>query len=169
MELGSGAAWSRDLAWGLCLIVLNVVFHAISLGLINKDVASRLGGSLQRWHHVFLSVFVVGGAALSTAILHAIEVSFWAAAYTFLGALPNGQTAMLYSMNAMTSYGHVNLYLAPRWQMMGSLEALNGWILFGLTTAFLFAIVQKAWSSHSGPNRAPERMLPLRSSNGEGP
>jgi hypothetical protein len=77
----------------------------------------------------------------------------WAAAYTLLGALPNGRSAMLYSMNAMTSYGHVNLYLAPRWQMMGSLEALNGWILFGLTTAFLFAIIQKAWSSHSGPNR----------------
>jgi len=153
MEFATGGGWSTDLAWGLCLIVLNVVFHAISLGLINKDIASRLGGSMQRWHHVLLSVSVVGGAALSTVILHAVEVSFWAAAYTFLGALPNGHSAMLYSMNAMTSYGHVNLYLAPRWQMMGSLEALNGWILFGLTTAFLFAVVQKAWSSHSGPNR----------------
>jgi hypothetical protein len=153
MEPGSGAGWSSDLAWGLCLIVLNVVFHAISLGLINREVASRLDSSMQRWHHVVLSIFVVGGAALSTVILHAIEVSCWAAAYAFLGALPNGHSAMLYSMNAMTSYGHVNLYLAPRWQMMGSLEALNGWILFGLTTAFLFAIVQKAWSSHGAPNR----------------
>ena len=43
MELGDGAGWSADLAWGLLLIVLNVLFHAISLGLINKDVASRLG------------------------------------------------------------------------------------------------------------------------------
>src|SRR5215469_11725082 len=90
MEFATGGGWSRDLAWGLCVIVLNVVFHAISLGLINKDVASRLGGSLQHRHHVFLSVFVVGGAALSTAILHAIEVSSWAAAYTLLGALANG-------------------------------------------------------------------------------
>jgi len=150
MELGDGAGWSADLAWGLLLIVLNVLFHAISLGLINKEVASRLGGSLQHWHHILLSLCVVGGTALSTAILHAIEVSSWAAGYQFLGALPNRRSAMLYSMNAMTSYGHVNLYLAPRWQMMGSLEALNGWILFGLTTAFLFTIVQKAWSSHSG-------------------
>jgi hypothetical protein len=149
MKLGNGGGWSTDLAWGLLLIVLNVVFHAISLGLINKSVASRLSGSLQHWHHVLLSVCVVGGTALSTAVLHAIEVSSWAAAYQLLGALPDRQSAMLYSMNAMTSYGHVNLYLAPRWQMMGSLEALNGWILFGLTTAFLFAIVQKAWS-HSG-------------------
>jgi len=56
MELGDGAGWSADLAWGLLLIVLNVLFHAISLGLINKGVASRLGGSLQHWHHVLLSL-----------------------------------------------------------------------------------------------------------------
>jgi hypothetical protein len=28
---------------------------------------------------------------------------------------------------------------------MGSLEALNGWILFGLTTAFMFTVIQKVW------------------------
>jgi hypothetical protein len=53
---------------------------------------------------------------------------------------------MLYSLNAMTSCGHANLYLAPRWEMMGALEALNGWILFGLTTAFLFNVIQESWS-----------------------
>jgi hypothetical protein len=26
--------------------------------------------------------------------------------------------------------------------MMGALEALDGWILFGLTTAFLFSVIQ---------------------------
>jgi hypothetical protein len=29
--------------------------------------------------------------------------------------------------------------------MLGALEALTGWILFGLTTAFLFAVIQRAW------------------------
>jgi hypothetical protein len=29
--------------------------------------------------------------------------------------------------------------------MMGALEALNGWILFGLSTAFLYAMIQEAW------------------------
>jgi hypothetical protein len=29
---------------------------------------------------------------------------------------------------------------------MGPLEALDGWILFGLTAAFLFALIQKVWS-----------------------
>jgi hypothetical protein len=46
----------------------------------------------------------------------------------------------------MTTYGHANLYLAQRWQLIGALEALNGTILFGLTTAFLFMVLQKTWS-----------------------
>jgi hypothetical protein len=29
---------------------------------------------------------------------------------------------------------------------MGALEALNGMLLFALTTAFLFAMIQKVWS-----------------------
>ena len=52
---------------------------------------------------------------------------------------------MLYSLSAMTSYGHANLYLQAHWQMMGALEALNGMLLFGPTTAFLFAMIQSVW------------------------
>jgi hypothetical protein len=33
---------------------------------------------------------------------------------------------------------------------MGALEALNGWLLFGLTTAFLFSIIEKVWSLRRG-------------------
>jgi hypothetical protein len=29
--------------------------------------------------------------------------------------------------------------------MMGALEALNGMLLFGLMTAFLFAMIQEVW------------------------
>ena len=61
---------------------------------------------------------------------------------------------MLYSLSAMTSYGHVGLYLERQWQMMGALEALNGMLLFGLTTAFLFAMIQRVWPIGS---RARER------------
>ena len=69
----------------------------------------------------------------------------WALAYRLLGALPDGKTAMLYSLSAITSYGHANIDLEPHWQMMGALEALNGMLLFGLTTAFLFKMIQDVW------------------------
>jgi hypothetical protein len=52
---------------------------------------------------------------------------------------------MLYSLSALTTYGHANIFLEDKWQMMGALEALNGMLLFGLTTAFLFAMIQRVW------------------------
>ncbi len=50
---------------------------------------------------------------------------------------------MLYSLSAKKTYGHANLFLKDRWQLMGALEELNGMLLFGLTTAFPFAMIQR--------------------------
>lgn len=139
------APWGADWAWSLPLIVFTTVLHAYGLGLLHKAVNSRASSGEQRRHPLFLSSFLIGEMALSVTILHAIEGMIWAVTYRVLGALADNKSAMLYSLNAMTSYGHTNLYLAPHWQMMGALEAFNGWILFGLTTAFLFTVIQRAW------------------------
>jgi len=145
MDPGFAPAWGLDWAWGLPLILLTVVFHAYFLGLLNQEVSLKLSDTRRPRHFSSVSNFVIGGTALSATMLHAFECFMWAGAYRLLGALPGTKSAMLYSLSAMTSYGHANLYLTPNWQMMGALEALSGWILFGLTTAFLFTVVQKVW------------------------
>jgi hypothetical protein len=143
---GDAPDWGADWAWGLPIIVLTVTFHAYGLGLINKVVAAfRSAWKAPLGHLASGSSLVIGGAALSAAILHGLEGIMWAITYRLLGASPDNRSAMLYSLEAITSYGHADIHLAPRWEMMGALEALNGWILFGLTTAFLFNIIQKEW------------------------
>ena len=137
-------AWGVDWAWGLPLIIVTVIFHAYVLGLVNRDVTLRLKQSVES-RFAFVSVFVIGGTALAATMLHGFEAFGWAIAYRLLDTKMDFKSAMLYSMSAITSYGHANLYLEPRWQMMGTLEALDGWIVFGLTTAFLFAVIQKSW------------------------
>jgi hypothetical protein len=138
-------SWGADWAWGLPIIVLTVIIHAFGLGLINKRVESMLSGSGRARQLSAVSIFVMGGAALSAAVLHGLEAGIWASAYRLLGALQGNRAAMLYSLNAMTTYGHETASLVSRWQMMGALEALDGWILFGLTTACLFIVMQKTW------------------------
>jgi hypothetical protein len=145
MNAGDAGAWSGNWAWSLPLIVLNVVIHVIGLGLINESVVRILRGAKERPRFMSKFAVVMGIAALLATVLHSIEAAAWAAAYLLLGALPDTKAAMLYSLSAMTSYGHANLFLEEQWQMMGALEALNGMLLFGLTTAFLFALIQKVW------------------------
>jgi hypothetical protein len=146
----NAGAWSGNWAWSLPLIVLNVVLHVIGLGLINKSVVRVLTGAGDRRRFMPTFALVMGVAALLATVLHGIEAATWATAYLLLGALPDTKSAMLYSLSAMTSYGHANLFLEQQWQLMGALEALNGMLLFGLTTAFLFAMIQKVWPVGSG-------------------
>jgi hypothetical protein len=137
--------WIADWAWSLPLILLTVVIHVFGLGVINEKVVRTLSCSTGRRGLVPRFAIVMGAAVLLMTGLHGIEGLAWAAAFLFLGAVPDAKAGMLYSLNAMTTYGHESVSLAPQWQMMGALEALNGMLLFGLTTAFLFAMIQEVW------------------------
>jgi len=139
------AYWGADWAWGLPLIVLTVIIHVSGLGLLNQKIVRVSSGISQRRYSTVMFVVVMGSTVLLVTVLHGIEAGIWAAAYHLLGALPGGgfRAAMLYSLNAITSYGHDNLVLDDHWQLMGAMEALDGWLLFGLTTAFLVGMYQK--------------------------
>lgn len=99
--------------------------------------------NLRRRHQTTLFATVMGSITLLATVLHGIEAGLWAVAYRVLHALPDSRSAMLYSLNAITSCGHTGLTLQDHWHLMGALEALNGWLLFGLTTAFLFAMIDQ--------------------------
>ena len=127
------------------MIVLSVVIHVIGLGLMNEGVVRVLSGGMEHRHFIFKFAAVIGLTVLLATVLHATGVAVWATSYWLLGALADPKLAMLYSLSAMTSYGHASLFLETQWQLMRALETLNGMLLFGLTTAFLFAVVQKVW------------------------
>ena len=150
INTGIPVEWSNDWAWGLPLIALTVVIHVLSLGLINERFVRLLSHIAETRYPMLVFAEVMGTTTLLATSLHAVEAGIWALSYRFLGALPDFKSSMLYSLNAITSYGHENLFLASRWQLLGAIEALNGCLLFGLTTAFLFGMIQKVWLGRSG-------------------
>jgi hypothetical protein len=135
--------WSANWVWGLPLIVLTVVIHVLGLGVIRQKAVHVSKNTFRHRNQTALFGVVMGSVTLLATVLHGIEAILWAAAYRVLHALPDTKSAVLYSLNAITSYGHTSLALQDRWHLMGALEALNGWLLFGLTTAFLFAIIDQ--------------------------
>lgn len=137
--------WRDSWEWGVPLIVVTVLIHVLSLGLIHQRGVRLIGQMTERRHPMLAFAEVMGTTTLFATILHALEAGIWAASYQFLGALPDFKSAMLYSLNAITSYGHESLFLESHWQLLGAIEALNGCLLFGLTTAFLFGMIQKVW------------------------
>jgi hypothetical protein len=141
------APWRSVWLWSIPLIVVTIVFHSYGLGLLSRGLRILLKeGQGKRLPHA-LSVFVVGGSSLCAICLHGVEAWIWSIAYHLLGTLGGDRKqAMLYSLSVMATVGGTDLHLEPGWALMGPLEALDGWILFGLTAAFLFALIQKVWS-----------------------
>jgi hypothetical protein len=137
--LDTELVWNGNWAWSLPLIVIIVIFHVLGMVFIHDKVIAVVQSAQRRRGVRVLFPFLMGLTTLLATILHILEAAIWAALYWVLGALPNGKSALLYSLGAMTTYGHEPFYLAPHWRLMGALEALNGMILFGLTTAFLYA------------------------------
>jgi hypothetical protein len=88
---------------------------------------------------------LVAVAGLLLAVLHGIEAAIWAAAYLWLGALDSPLEAILYSVDSMSTRGASGLTLQGHWRMLGALEAADGMLLFGISTAYIFALMQAYW------------------------
>lgn len=148
-DYAAAEAWSNDWAWGLPLIVLTVLVHAFSLVVIRDRIMIELPLLLGARRSEFVLAVLMIATVLMLTVLHAVEASAWAGAYVILGARADFASAMLYSLSAMTSYGHADVFLAQHWRLMGAIEALNGMLLFGLSTAFLFAVLREHWPARS--------------------
>jgi hypothetical protein len=141
--MDDASAWDGNWAWSLPLIVVTVIFHVIGLVLINERVIRSRSVIAKGRRFLVTFPMILGAATLLAILLHAAEGTIWAFVYLTVGALPDGRSAILFSLSAMTSYGHEHFDLANHWQLMGALEALNGMILFGLTTAFLYGMIRE--------------------------
>src|SRR5690242_19962651 len=99
--------------WGLPLLLVTVPFHVFGLLMIRDKAVGVLERAARRGE--FRVVFALTATVLLITVLHAIEAAAWGSIYLWLGALPDAKLAMLYSLGAMTAYGHANLYLEPHW------------------------------------------------------
>jgi hypothetical protein len=136
--------------WGLSLIVLTMAIHVTAI-VILAYAALRLRVGLETrglevWGLIAILIFVIGVIGLLLAVLHGIECGIWAAAYLWLGALDSPRNAMFFSLDAMSTRGASGLTLQRPWQVMGALEAVDGMLLFGVSTAYLYSVMQTYWS-----------------------
>jgi hypothetical protein len=143
MEPSWGASW----AWGLSLITVTTAIHALGVVMIFRALqwsgqAARIQTRHIR-HPIAVAVGLIAVVGLLLTILHGIEAGIWAAAYVWVGAISSHRDAMLYSVDTFTTRGASSLLLDSEWLLMGALEAADGMLLFGISTAFLFAVLHR--------------------------
>ena len=74
---------------------------------------------------------------------HLIEIAFWAVLFVICGEFPEFGTAYYHSAVNYTTLGYGDVIMTPSWRMLGPLEAANGMLMFGVSTAIIFAVIQR--------------------------
>ena len=140
--------------WGSSLIALTIAIHAIGvviMSFLGFGIKVRLETrKFDSWRVIPPIIGIIAAVGLLLVLLHGIEAAIWAAAYVWLGALDSPNDAILYSVDSMTTRGASGLTLQQHWRMMGALESANGLLLFGISTAYIFAVMQIYWPMLSG-------------------
>ena len=135
------------LATGMGMMVLTIIIHALFM----------VGGvKVARWRRSRFGdvgkemVKVVLLSALTVWMFLAIvlEAGLWALLYLFdplVTALPDLETAFYFSMVTFTTLGFGDVVLTGPWRMLASIQAANGVIIFGWTTALIFYFIQQIY------------------------
>jgi hypothetical protein len=136
--------------WGFLLIALTMAIHVtvvVTMAFVGVRVRARLESrDLDSWKLVGVLILTSVVMISLLAVLHGMECGIWAVGYLWLGALDSPADALLFSVDSMTTRGASGLTLQRHWQMMGALEAVAGVLLFGVSTAYMFAVMQTYWS-----------------------
>ena len=141
--------------------VLAIGFLAMSVCLAFQAVASVIAARYfaraakqplgpKPWRAIFLQFSILMIVLMLGNIL---QVTFWALLYSVLGAFQDFETAMYFSGVTFTSLGYGDVVLDDRMRLLGPLQAANGLMMFGITTALFIAAVQQATAKWTAARR----------------
>jgi len=137
---------------GGLLIAVTVAIHALGTTMWVHWLQRRGAGSEGQWLKRY-SLQTLTGTGLILVLLHTVQIAIWACAYLLLlpdGELESLETAVYFSFVTFTTLGYGDITLSEGWRLLSGIQALNGILLVGWSTAVLFAVVQRLWQSTHG-------------------
>jgi hypothetical protein len=79
---------------------------------------------------------------IATTLANFVQIVIWGLLFIGLGEFRNLFDAIYHSAVNFTSLGYGDIVMSTRWKLMGPLEAVNGILMLGMTSAALVAIMQ---------------------------
>ena len=132
---------------GLLLMFLSTVIHALFMMGGNHALEWRLARFGPAKGHMDKGV-LVSLLTLWMFLAIVIEAWIWALLYLYnplITKLPDIETAFYFSMVTFTTLGYGDVVLSGHWRSLASIQAANGVIIFGWTTALIFYFIQRIY------------------------
>jgi len=94
---------------------------------------------------ILMLIFILG-----IMLLHVGESSIWAAFYYTSGLFHDFETSLYFSLVSYTAIGYGDVVLPENWRLLGAIQGVSGVLLCGLSTAFIFAVMNAMFKARIG-------------------
>lgn len=129
----------RVLIIGSVLFAITTLIHAIVTKRMLAFVKAHSGGRKKFW---FPSNYWLAIIVLILLFVTFLESGIWAVAYLLLNVIDSMEASFYFSLVSFTTLGFGDITLNENYRLLAAIEAANGIIIFGWSTAIVVAVVQ---------------------------
>jgi voltage-gated potassium channel Kch len=132
---------------------VTIVVHSLLPGVITRGVLDHIArgrGGIWLWDVILVTKFTLLAFAA-----HFVEIALWALSFVLCGEFSSFAAALYHSGVTYTTLGDSTAVLSARWRLLEPIEAANGMLMFGVTTAILFAVIGRLIEAKYGLQRDP--------------
>ena len=132
------------IATGLGMMVLTIIIHALFM-VAGAKMAKWRQSHLGKAKTEAMKAALLSGLTVWLFLAIVLEVWLWALLYLYhplVSTFQDLETAFYFSMVTFTTLGYGDVVLTGQWRILASIQAANGVIIFGWTTALIFYFIQ---------------------------
>lgn len=93
---------------------------------------------------MWVTMRIISGVMIILVIGNIAQVGIWALLFKWLGEFADFQTAFYHSAVNFSTLGYGDIVMSDRHKLLGPLEAINGVLMIGVSTAVLMTAFQDA-------------------------
>jgi hypothetical protein len=127
---------------GVGVLVGSMLCYGLATALL-VQVVVRLDRSGYTGMVLWKNIAVMTVVTLIMIAAHLIQIALWAGALVACAEIATLDKAFYLSAQNYTALGYGDIALSERWRLLGPLEAINGLMLFGVSTATVFAVLSR--------------------------
>ena len=130
----------KELLVAFAIVAVCLLLHVVTI-VVLADWLLDQRDKRQEEIGTFGYMFLLIASFTVIFILHLVEVCIWGVFFFARSLFPDFETSLYFSITSYTTIGFGDVVLPRAWRMLGGIEGITGVLLCGLSTAFVFAIV----------------------------
>jgi hypothetical protein len=129
-----------NLLTGLPVILLCLIMQAMLVGLCMR-LYLRFRPYTLAPHSMLPDILLLSAVMLLLLLGNCLQMAIWAWLFMLLGEFDNFAQALYFSGVTFATLGYGDVVLSEGWRLLSALEAANGILMFGVSTAVMTAAI----------------------------